>query len=163
MMLNVVTQRPRKAPVSGLCASSAEEQRGWLTLSQDADVILISLGSNSLNFLSPSSPPQLNITFPLKRPSSNRSHSSLFLAAETSGSDAFQCFVPAFSKLHSLTCRVFSLGVQYVQCCMDWRFLVIRVTIKNSNKGHLVYQLNMQEYVDKKNNNNFCAIFILQK
>lgn len=66
------------AQVSGPCVFSAEEQRGWLTLSRDADVILISLGSNSLNFPSPSSPPQLNITFPLKLPRSNRSHSSLF-------------------------------------------------------------------------------------
>jgi len=64
---------------------SAEQQKGLFAPSQDTDVVLISLASNSLDFLSPSSPPQLKIAFPLKQLCFNRSHLSLFLAADTSG------------------------------------------------------------------------------
>lgn len=64
MMLSLVKRCPCKLRFQARVSSSGEH-REWLTLSQDTDVILISLASNSLNFLSPYSPPQLNIIFPL--------------------------------------------------------------------------------------------------
>lgn len=107
-MLNVVAERPQKLRFEVL-VFSAEEQGGCLTLSQDTDVILISLGSNSPDFLSPSSSPQLNIAFPLKRPSSNRSHLSLLPAAEASASDAFQGCVSSIFQTALVDLRCFAL------------------------------------------------------
>lgn len=130
------------AQVSGPCVFSAEEQRGWLTLSRDADVILISLGSNSLNFPSPSSPPQLNITFPLKLPRSNRSHSSLFpsplkLQRVMHFTASLQHFpnCTRWPDTHTHTHTRSIAGCQF-----EWSFLNVKVT--NKLKCHLVGQVN---------------------